>query len=790
MDRRQVIAGLATVIGTTTVGAIAGRGDAPEPAGCGLAPGYFPNLAVLTHAGRRARFYEDLLRDRIVLVHFLSGGPDEHDPVLANLAKAQALLGDRMGRDVFFYSIATEPRHTPRRLAEAAERSGAGAGWLFLTGEPADLETLKGRFFVHDSGHPAGAAGTDHNAPVQDCSRGLMRYGNATVGVWGSVPALADPRWIAERLFWVQPKFPTAGAAEGTPRRRGPLPRTAALLLSLAFLAAVATSQTTTTTPECPAMVPGTPLQNPADPYQHPHAQHPLPGSTSTCNNGVLSVSTGESLFPASRPFVDPPGTNFLPTVYTDLFDNSGAQVPNTLPSTPTVPYNLIEGAPVVSQISPVSPSKDLRDVFDLMLRAPQLTDEPDRDAVRREIQKGIDILEGNPVTNRVYSGLPLLHYTGPEKVRPVKPFTDADGKVTGNVDVHQVWYDGRIESDTGMIDLGAMKEHPDATWTITYTIDVLEKGEDDFSPFVMYLDPSTGAEPPLPWIGMDQTFFPIQEGTRTVMKIKMAPVRNYNLVYTWGWRQHPPRAQVIENAGKCVTAVRDVCGASPQPVGQTTRQWEVSVFGTEPRGSEENKLKAIGMIGDLAPEKKMWNALRTARTAAGEGKWETVRAQAEKARTAWFDWLDRTQLPGGLEPDPDSDLTLLYVNNTIYGEFTAGTTVNLPDYQTRGYTARITLLNGDNFEHGYQSVDFGGGRGWENQFKSSVKTAGSGCWFTFGRVYWSMLVPKVPLLAPAQGTTPSRQKVTITFNFDPGRRLRFYQFDPLHHDVAIFSVH
>ncbi len=29
-----------------------------------------------------------------------------------------------------------------------------------------------------------------------------------------------------------------------------------------------------------------------------------------------------------------------------------------------------------------------------------------------------------------------------------------------------------------------------------------------------------------------------------------------------------------------------------------------------------------------------------------------------------------------------------------------------------------------------------------------------------------------------------------MTFNFDPSRRLRFYQFDPLHHDVAIFSVH
>jgi len=215
------------------------------------------------------------------------------------------------------------------------------------------------------------------------------------------------------------------------------------------------------------------------------------------------------------------------------------------------------------------------------------------------------------------------------------------------------------------------------------------------------------------------------------------------------------------------------------------------------------NQLAAIAKIGDLAPEKRMWNALREAQNAADGGDYELARKLIRnQAKPAFLDWLNRTHLPclerdletgectEELKPDPDSDLTILYVNNTIYGEFTEGTLTRLPAYQTRGYTARITLLNGDNFQHGYQNVDFGGARGWENQFKSSVKVGGSGCWFTFGRVYFSMLVPNVPLLPPAQGTTPSKQKVTMTFNFDPSRRLRFYQFDPLHHDTAIFSVH
>ena len=174
-----------------------------------------------------------------------------------------------------------------------------------------------------------------------------------------------------------------------------------------------------------------------------------------------------------------------------------------------------------------------------------------------------------------------------------------------------------------------------DLTWTITYHVDVLSRGEDDFSPFVMYLDTSSGMGKP--WIAMDQAFFPMQDGTRTVFKVKMAPSPNYSLVYTWGWRMHPPRAQVMENAHKQVTAFTNPCDSSTGTT-QTTQQWEISVFGPDPRGSEANKLAAIAKIGDLAPEKKMWTALRAARSAAAQRKWLEVRRQGTLGKEAWFD--------------------------------------------------------------------------------------------------------------------------------------------------------
>jgi hypothetical protein len=49
------------------------------------------------------------------------------------------------------------------------------------------------------------------------------------------------------------------------------------------------------------------------------------------------------------------------------------------------------------------------------------------------------------------------------------------------------------------------------------------------------------------------------------------------------------------------------------------------------------------------------------------------------------------------------------------------------------------------------------------------------------------------PVVIPPAGRDPYRpavHKLDITYRFDPGRRLRFYQFDPLHHDVGVYSVH
>jgi hypothetical protein len=286
----------------------------------------------------------------------------------------------------------------------------------------------------------------------------------------------------------------------------------------------------------------------------------------------------------------------------------------------------------------------------------------------------------------------------------------------------------------------------------------------------------------------------------------------------------HPPRAQVMESATKKISygnppapppvcpgeyqgltlpGVEEAVFCQPKP-GETgpptctsvrCKPGEARYVDGKPTACENAMFHAISMIGELAPEKRMWNALLFAREVADagdlKGAAEVVRKQA---MPAYFDWLNRDELPEGVEPDPDSDITILYVNNTIYGWLTDGAWGRWDQWQTRGQKLKVTALNGDNFVHSYTMVDFGGNRGWENQFKSSVKFAGSGCWFTFGRAHWSMPVggPANPYICvpEAKDRAPGKFRIEIDLNYDPSRRLRLYQFDPMHHDVAIFSIH
>jgi len=100
--------------------------------------GYIPNLPVVTHEGKTLRFYDDLIKGKIVLINFIYTSCQDVCPIAtARLAQVEEKLGDKVGRDFFFISMTVDPEHdTPERLNEYAKAFGAGPGWLFVTGKP------------------------------------------------------------------------------------------------------------------------------------------------------------------------------------------------------------------------------------------------------------------------------------------------------------------------------------------------------------------------------------------------------------------------------------------------------------------------------------------------------------------------------------------------------------------------------------------------------------------------------------------------------------------------------
>jgi len=542
----------------------------------------------------------------------------------------------------------------------------------------------------------------------------------------------------------------------------------------------------------------------------------PLPSQQILSADGKTTiVITPEGQFAPSDPFKNPPGTNHLENVYENMRDHFGNEMPNTLSSTPDIPYNL-HPDPVVVDIDKTSPTDDLVASFNQIMDSANANGKVDGVAV----QLAIDILEGNPVPGRVYSGFPLLHYNGPDKSKVVNPICQehavcqpGDTVIGGNVVVNQIWYDSHIESDTACLNPLAVWNVP---WTITYNVNVLNRGHEDFAPFVAYFDhPDTPVPVPglrLPHVAMDQTFFPMEDGTRSTYEMAMTKGMYFNLTYHWGWRMHPPRVQVQENCLK-------------KPAGISIPQWEINVFGATPTASEADKLAAINMIGDLSPAKRMWLGLREMLTfPVNANNKERITKSLVSIKRAFFQWGDRTALPDGVILDPASDVTLFYVNNTIYGRVTnlapgKDNQAELPEWGIRPYQLKVKIFNGDYFQHAYTAADFGGTRGWENTFQSSLDIGGAGPLFTFGRAHWWMpagapiardannkIVPgmiKIPASTRSKkagaltekyklkgGIVLGEHNVHITYNHEPSRRIKVYQFDPTHHDTAIWSMH
>ena len=186
-SRACIRATSAWLVGVTALLSI-GPAGAASPWGAD----YFPNVPLITQDGTTVRFYDDLLKGKKVAINLIYTSCKDECPLeTARLVQVQQLLGDRVGKDVFFYSISIDPtRDTPEMLKAYAEKFHVGPGWLFLTGNEDDIKLVAKKLGLTRR----------RDALTRDGHSASLMIGDVAGGQWMRNSAVDNPRFLATTI--------------------------------------------------------------------------------------------------------------------------------------------------------------------------------------------------------------------------------------------------------------------------------------------------------------------------------------------------------------------------------------------------------------------------------------------------------------------------------------------------------------------------------------------------------------------------------------------------------------
>lgn len=148
------------------------------PAGSPWGANYFPNVELVTQDGNTVHFYDDLIKDKVFAISFIYTRCTDSCPMeTAAMRKLQQTLGDRVGKEVMFYSISIDgERDNPAALKDYAAKFHAGPGWTFLTGRPEDVTLIRQKLGMYRDDGQAEKDLSEHGISI------LM--GNERAGQW------------------------------------------------------------------------------------------------------------------------------------------------------------------------------------------------------------------------------------------------------------------------------------------------------------------------------------------------------------------------------------------------------------------------------------------------------------------------------------------------------------------------------------------------------------------------------------------------------------------------------
>jgi len=176
---------------------------APARAGQPWHEGYFPNIELTDQDGTVHRFYDDVIKGKVVALNFIFTKCTDVCPVdTAQMRQVAELLGDRLGRDIFFYSISIDPENDrPAALKRYMHTFDIPSkGWTFLTGDKAEIDALRRKL---------GLLGSDPELLKQHNTSLII--GNERTAQWIKRSPYDHPKILANLLGESLSNYVTAG---------------------------------------------------------------------------------------------------------------------------------------------------------------------------------------------------------------------------------------------------------------------------------------------------------------------------------------------------------------------------------------------------------------------------------------------------------------------------------------------------------------------------------------------------------------------------------------------------
>ena len=158
-------------------------------------PEFLPNRPVVNQNGEQLNFYDDLIKDKIVIVMFIYTSCTDICPLTtARMTLIEDKLGPLIGKDFFIVSMTVDPEvDTPEKLKAYSKAFATGPGWTFVTGKPEDIRAINYRL--------------GERSKVLSEHRNEIVLGNDVTGEWQRDNVMGDLDRIVRTIREMDPKF-------------------------------------------------------------------------------------------------------------------------------------------------------------------------------------------------------------------------------------------------------------------------------------------------------------------------------------------------------------------------------------------------------------------------------------------------------------------------------------------------------------------------------------------------------------------------------------------------------